>query len=111
MLTRFSRQRVLGVAIVVLACALCFGPIFWRGKGARAATGSPVVVTQVAHYPPSDPSSESDSAEAVDAHNREVIEARLGRPLPSGMVIVDDIVAMSRAGVPEAVIISHIKTN
>jgi hypothetical protein len=56
MLACFSRQRIVGAMIVVLACTLCVTPIFSRGKGASAApAGSSDALTRVAHYPPTQP--------------------------------------------------------
>jgi hypothetical protein len=46
----------------------------------------------------------------AEARNRAVIESRLGRPVPIGAVTVDDVVAMTRSGVPEEVIVSHIES-
>lgn len=43
----------------------------------------------------------------VEARNRAEIAARLGRPAP-GAVTVTDVISMSRAGVPEDVIVNHI---
>ncbi|MCH2125451.1 MAG: glycine zipper domain-containing protein [Pirellulaceae bacterium] len=44
------------------------------------------------------------------ARNNEVIEARLGRQL-AGATSMEDVIAMTEAGVPEPVIVSHIKAN
>ena len=49
------------------------------------------------------------SLDEIEARNRAEIEARLGRPAPSGAVTVDDVVAMSAAGVDEQVMITHIR--
>ena len=46
----------------------------------------------------------------AEARNRAVIESRLGRPVATGAVSVDDVVAMTRSGVPEEVIVSHIES-
>ncbi len=48
------------------------------------------------------------SLDDIEARNRAEIEARLGRPAPVGAVTIDDVVAMSRAGVSEEVIVTHI---
>ncbi len=45
----------------------------------------------------------------IDARNRAEIQARLGQRAPQGAVSVEDIIAMSQAGVPESVIVSHIE--
>ncbi len=46
----------------------------------------------------------------AEARNRAVIESRMGRPLSAGAVTLDDIVAMTRSGVPEEVIVSHLES-
>ena len=46
-----------------------------------------------------------------EARNRALIESRLGRPLAPGAVNVGDVVSMSRAGVPEQVMITQIQTH
>jgi hypothetical protein len=48
------------------------------------------------------------SLDDIEASNRAEIAARLGRPAPAGAVTIDDVVGMSRAGVPEDVIVTHI---
>jgi len=48
------------------------------------------------------------SLDEIEARNRAEIEARLGRPV-TGAVTVNDVVAMTRAGVSEDVIITHIQ--
>lgn len=51
------------------------------------------------------------SLDEIEARNRAQIEARLGRPVPATAVTLPDVVAMSRAGVQEDVIITHIRTH
>ncbi len=46
----------------------------------------------------------------IDAKNQAEIAARLGRPAP-GAVTIPDVIGMSRAGVPEDVIINHIQNH
>jgi hypothetical protein len=46
----------------------------------------------------------------AEARNRAAIEARMGYPVRAGAVSVNDIIAMTRAGVPDDVIASHIET-
>jgi Glycine zipper len=48
------------------------------------------------------------SLDEIEARNRAEIEARLGRPAPLGAVSIDDVIAMTRAGVPEEVIVTHV---
>ncbi len=47
----------------------------------------------------------------IEASNRAEIAARLGRPAPTGSVTIADVVAMSHAGVPEQVIVTHIRSH
>ncbi|MGH7199722.1 MAG: glycine zipper domain-containing protein [Planctomycetaceae bacterium] len=50
-----------------------------------------------------------DSLDAIEARNRAEIEARLGRPVPVGAVTIPDVIAMTQAGVSEAVIANHVR--
>ncbi len=45
----------------------------------------------------------------IEAQNRAEIAARLGRPAPTGSVTIDDVIGMTRAGVAEEVILTHIR--
>src|SRR6516165_7685822 len=65
------------------------------GAGAGALTGAVV-------------GSKIDEAEA---RNRALIEARLGHPVSPGAVSIDDVIAMTKAGVNEDVIVSHVNNN
>ena len=65
------------------------------GAGAGALTGAAV----------------GNKMDENDAKNRALIEQRLGHPIGAGGVGVEDVVAMTRAGVPEDVIMSHINAN
>jgi hypothetical protein len=47
----------------------------------------------------------------IDAKNRAQIASQMGRPLPPGGVSVDDVVAMSRSGVDEQLIINQINNH
>jgi len=47
----------------------------------------------------------------VEAKNRAMIAQQLGRPVAPGAVSMDDVVAMSRAGVAEELIVNHIRAN
>ena len=51
------------------------------------------------------------SLDEIEARNRAEIEARLGRPAPTGSVTIDDVVAMTRAGVSEEVIATHVRNH
>ena len=47
----------------------------------------------------------------IEARNRAQIAAQMGRPVPAGMVTFDDVIAMTRAGVDEDLIVNHIHAN
>jgi hypothetical protein len=48
------------------------------------------------------------SLDEIEAQNRAEIAARLGRPAPVGSVTIDDVIAMTRSGVTEEVMVTHI---
>ena len=47
----------------------------------------------------------------IEARNRAEIAATLGRQVPPGNVTLPDVVAMSKAGVNDQLIVNHIRTN
>lgn len=47
----------------------------------------------------------------VEANNRAMIEQQMGRQLAPGSVTVQEVVAMSQAGVDSGLIVNHIKAN
>lgn len=47
----------------------------------------------------------------IEARNRAQIAAQMGRPVPAGLVTFDDVIAMTRAGVDEDLIVNHIRAN
>jgi hypothetical protein len=47
----------------------------------------------------------------IEARNRAEIEARMGRPVAVGGVSTDDVIAMTRAGVAEENVITHIRSH
>jgi outer membrane lipoprotein SlyB len=51
------------------------------------------------------------SLDDIEARNRAEIEARLGRPAPTGAVTIEDVLAMTRAGVAEEVIVTHVQNH
>ncbi len=65
------------------------------GAGAGALTGAVV----------------GNKIDENDARNRALIEARLGRPVGPGAVSIEDVIAMTRAGVDEQVIVGHVNNN
>jgi uncharacterized protein YcfJ len=65
------------------------------GAGAGALTGAVV----------------GNKIDESEARNRALIEARLGHPVGAGGVSIEDAIAMTRAGVDEQVIVSHVNNN
>ncbi len=51
------------------------------------------------------------SLDDIEAQNRAEIAAHLGSAAPTGSVTIDDVVQMTRAGVPENVIVTHIRNH
>ena len=49
--------------------------------------------------------------DAAEARNRAMIAAQMGRPVPVGAASVDQVIAMTRSGVSEELIIGHIQRN
>ncbi len=47
----------------------------------------------------------------VAAENRAAIARQIGRPVPTGAATIGDVVAMSRAGVEDRLIVSHIRNS
>ncbi len=47
----------------------------------------------------------------IEARNRAQIAAQMGRPVPAGLVTFDDVIAMTRAGVDEDLIVNHVRAN
>ena len=52
-----------------------------------------------------------DALDEIDARNRAQIASQLGRPVQAGAVSVDETIAMSKAGVADGPIITHISNN
>ena len=52
-----------------------------------------------------------DSIDEVEARNRAEIEARLGRPVVAGSVTLQEVVAMTKAGVADDVMVSFIQAH
>jgi hypothetical protein len=47
----------------------------------------------------------------IEARNQAAIAAHLGRPAPTGTVSIDDVITMTKAGVPEDVIATHVRNH
>lgn len=55
-----------------------------------------------------------DSVDQIEAQNQAelaAIEARIGRPVAAGAVTLDDVIAMTQAGVEDEVIVRHVQAN
>jgi len=50
-----------------------------------------------------------NSLDEMEARNRALIEAKLQRPVGANPVSIDDVVAMTRAGVADEVIVNHVR--
>lgn len=51
------------------------------------------------------------SLDEIEARNRAMIEARMGRQIAAGAVTIDDVLAMTRAGVDDELIVNHIRAH
>jgi hypothetical protein len=51
------------------------------------------------------------SLDDIEAKNQAEIEARLGRPVAGGSVTTGEVIAMTRAGVADGLIVNHIRNN
>ena len=65
------------------------------GAGAGALTGAVV----------------GNKIDESEARNRALIESRLGHPVSPGAVSIEDVIAMTKAGVNEEVIVGHVNNN
>jgi len=65
------------------------------GAGAGAITGSAI----------------GESLDEMEARNRQLIESRLGRPVAPGAVTIDEVIAMSQAGVADELIANHVQSH
>ncbi|OHB82457.1 MAG: hypothetical protein A2V98_20010 [Planctomycetes bacterium RBG_16_64_12] len=52
-----------------------------------------------------------DSMDKIEAENRAMIAAQLGREIRAGVVSIEDVVMMTQAGVDDELIITHIRAN
>ena len=51
------------------------------------------------------------SLDDIEARNRAMIEARLGRPVVAGAVTPPEVIAMAQAGVDDELIVNHIRAH
>ena len=47
----------------------------------------------------------------IEARNRAIIEAQLGRQVAAGAVSIDDVITMSQAGVDDELIVTHVRAH
>lgn len=47
----------------------------------------------------------------IEARNRAMIEAKMGRQVAAGAVTIDEVIAMTRAGVDEELIVTHVRAH
>ena len=47
----------------------------------------------------------------IEAQNRAMIEQQLGRQVAAGVVRIDDVVAMTQAGVDDELIVNHVRAH
>ncbi len=52
-----------------------------------------------------------DELDQIEAQNRALIEQKMGQQLARGAVTIHDVIAMTRAGVDEELIVNHIRCN
>lgn len=91
-----------------------FGGLLGAGTGALIgnAAGSTLAGTAIgAGVGALAGSAIGDSLDEMEARNRYLIAQQLGREIPSGAVTYEDVIAMTRAGVAEELIVNHIRVN
>lgn len=113
------------LGIACLSAAGCASP-YYTDQGALfgglTGAGLGAVVGEATHHPLAGAAigavagtvtgaAVGNGLDQIEARNRAQIAARLGRPINAGAVKRDDVITMVRAGVPEDVIINHIRYN
>ncbi len=119
------RKSVLGALLLAAACtAGCASPYYadrGAGLGALAGAGAGAIIGNQSGNAAEGAligaalggitgAAAGSAMDEIEARNRAEIAAHLGRDLPPGGVAVEDIVAMTRSGVPSSVIASHVRT-
>lgn len=114
-----------GLAVLCLSAAGCASP-YYTDQGALfgglTGAGLGAVVGEATHHPLAGAAigavagtvtgaAVGNGLDQMEARNRALIAQRMGRPVNPGAVRRDDVIAMVRAGVPEDVIINHIRYN
>ncbi len=126
MTTRRNRGTALASAVwlaaVASGCAspyyadrgAMFGGVMGTGIGAiaGAAAGDPLAGAAIGAIAGTMTGAVAGGAiDEVEAKNRAEIAAQLGRPVPVGAVTMQDVIAMTQAGVREDVIATHVRNN
>ncbi len=123
-MSRFARGCLGATLAISLATTGCMSP-YRSDQGALVGgvggAGLGALVGEAVHHPLAGAAigtgvgalsgaAVGGSLDQIEARNRAEIAARLGRPAP-GAVTVQDVIAMTRAGVPESSILTHIQVN
>ncbi len=119
---RYVSALVLLVAVLASGCQSPYhsdqGALFGGllGAGTGAAVGSAVGKTGAGAAIGAGVGALSGLAvgnemDKMEAKNRALIEQRMGRQVAAGAVTVNDVIAMSRAGVDEELLCNHIQAN
>jgi len=120
---RSIRWSLLG--LLLLVAAGCQSPYYAdRGAlfGGLLGAGTGAIVGSAVHNPGAGAAigagvgaltgaAVGSGMDEIEAKNRAAIAAQMGREIPPGAVTIDDVIAMSRAGVAEDLIINHIRAN
>jgi len=125
---RFGKEYLFATVAALAVCSGCqspyhadqgalFGGLVGAGTGAIIGNqvGSPgagaAIGGAIGTLTGATVGSELDHIEAQNAANVAAIEQRLGRQLAAGAATVDDVIAMTNAGVDEELIVNHIRNN
>jgi hypothetical protein len=120
--------RLARLAVLLLPLCLCFGcrsPYYAdqgalfggvTGAGVGALVGNAVGNTGAGAVIGAGVGALSGAAvgsglDEIEARNRAQIEARLGRQVAAGAVTMDDVVAMTKAGVADDLIVNHVRAH
>ncbi|HQU43343.1 MAG: hypothetical protein B7Z73_02015 [Planctomycetia bacterium 21-64-5] len=120
-----GRPRLFIAACAALLTAGCASPYYTdRGAAFGGLTGAGVgaLVGEAVRHPVAGAlvgagvgavsgAAVGNGLDQIEARNRAAIAATMGRPMPPGAVGVNDVIAMSQAGVNEEVTINHIRYN
>lgn len=113
------------LSLVALAITGCQSP-YYADRGALAGgvggAGVGALVGSATHHPlagaligggvgAASGALVGGAIDQVEAKNRAQIAAQVGRPMPAGGVPVDDVIAMTRSGVDEELVMNHIRAN